>query len=173
MRESGKRRAVDRYVRGRVTRQVALRRGSSTYFNLMRTSGVVRTTMLGRLIAVVTCAALLVASGAQAAGLHRCPVHDAPLAAMSSPHHSPGEHAGHAGPVDHDGAPSHQQAPHCCCIDEGCCSAPLSSLTGGATAADLPARFVLTLPTGAGLLAPVVAPYLTPPSTGPPPAALA
>jgi hypothetical protein len=141
-----------------------------TYFCSMGTSRVVRTTFAGRLIAVLTGAALLVASSAQATGLHRCPVHDAPPAASSLPHQAAGEHAGHAGTMDHSGTPADQQTPHCCCIDQGCCSAPLASLPGGVAVADLPAPTALTQPIAAARRAPGVVPHLTPPSTGPPPA---
>ncbi|HJR63002.1 MAG TPA: hypothetical protein VJ803_04825 [Gemmatimonadaceae bacterium] len=119
-------------------------------------------------MAVLTGVALLFASSAQAAGLHRCPVHDATPAVPSSLHHAASEHAGHGGPMDHSGTSSDQQTAHCCCIDQGCCSAPLVSLPGGIAVPELPTRFTLTPLIAAARRAPGVVPYLTPPSTGPP-----
>jgi hypothetical protein len=134
----------------------------------MGTSRVVRTTLAGRLIAILTSIALLFASSVQAAGVHRCPVHDTVPAASSPLHQAAAAHAGHAGPADHDGTPSDRQAAHCCCIDQGCCSAPLVSLPGTVAVSDVPTRRALGSLPGAAIFAPVVAPRLTPPSTGPP-----
>ncbi|MGH7719748.1 MAG: hypothetical protein ACREON_13010 [Gemmatimonadaceae bacterium] len=129
-------------------------------------------TLRVRVLGAILSAVFLFAMSAQAAAVHRCPVHDGALASAPAATGDSHQHGDHASASEH-GPAADRESPHCCCIGQGCCSAAIVPFAAARVAPAPLSACECAAPAGALSRSPRAPPHFLPFANGPPHTALA